>query len=181
MVGTTRRVVGLLATTGLLATAFASTASAQGSGVGDAAKTHDFSWGTFKLAQRIIDKAAAGTPLSIIVDNESPATPVFGAEQQIGTDRGCANNKTGLAATCALKGPPKADQTAQIAELDALLAADQVDCLGIESAILTRSSTRSTSSSMPASPSSPRTPTFPTASASPSTPSTSVTPATPMV
>lgn len=104
-------------------------------GISDAAKTHTFSWGTFKLAQRIIDKAASGQALNIIVDNQGTAIPVFGAEQKIGTDRGCTNNKTGLKATCALKGPASTDQNAQLAELEAMLTADQVDCLGIESTL----------------------------------------------
>jgi ribose transport system substrate-binding protein len=62
------------------------------------------------------------------------AIPVFGAEQQIGTDRGCeANGDRGLAIGCRLTGPPSTDQTAQLAELETMLASDQVDCLGIQS------------------------------------------------
>lgn len=134
MIGSTRRAAGALVTTALLASAFAgSTASAQG-GVNEAAKSHDFDWGTFTLAQRIVDKAAAGEPLNIVVNNQGTAIPVFGAEQLIGTDRGCAANKDrGLNIQCRLTGPASTDQNAQLAELETLLSSDQVDCLGIQS------------------------------------------------
>jgi ribose transport system substrate-binding protein len=101
--------------------------------IADAAKTHTFSWGTFKLAQRIIDKAASGQALNVVVNNQGVAIPVFGAEQKIGTDRGCAANQAKLKIACRLTGPASTDATAQLAELETLLSSGQVDCLGIES------------------------------------------------
>ena len=56
-----------------------------------------------------------------------------GAEQQIGTDRGCADNGATLKIACRLTGPASTDQTGQLAELETLLTSDQVDCLGIQS------------------------------------------------
>lgn len=114
-----------------------STAASPGTGgttkIADAAKTHTFSWGEFKLAQRIIDKAASGQALNVVVNNQGVAIPVFGAEQKIGTDRGCAANQAKLKIACRLTGPASTDATAQLAELDTLLSSGQVDCLGIES------------------------------------------------
>ena len=139
MIGNTRRSLGAIACAAVAATSIAGTGLAQSpsagaaGGISDSAKTHTFDWGTFTLAQRIIDKAAAGQSLNIVVDNQGTAIPVYGTEQALGTARGCANNTTGLAATCALKGPATTDQTAQLTELQAMLAADQVDCLGLES------------------------------------------------
>ena len=101
--------------------------------IADAAKTHTFSWGTFKLAQRIIDKAASGQALNVVINNQGVAIPVFGAEQKIGTDRGCAANQAKLTIACRLTGPASTDATAQLAELETLLSSGQVDCLGIES------------------------------------------------
>ena len=134
MIGSTRRAIGALTATTLLASALVgSTANAQG-GVNEAALTHDFTWGTFTLAQRIVDKAAAGEALNIIVNNQGTAIPVFGAEQSIGTTRGCeVNGARGLAITCRLTGPASTDQNGQLSELETLLASDQVDCLGIQS------------------------------------------------
>ena len=101
--------------------------------IADAAKSHTFSWGTFKLAQRIIDKAAGGQALNVVINNQGVAIPVFGAEQKIGTDRGCAANQAKLKIACRLTGPASTDATAQLAELETLLSSGQVDCLGIES------------------------------------------------
>jgi len=131
MAGTTKRLIGAVAATALLGGAIAGPVSAQGTSP-DAA-SHDFDWGTFTLAQRIVDKAAAGEALNIVVNNQGVAIPVFGAEQQIGTNRGCDGNADRLSINCRLTGPPSTDQAAQLAELETLLASDQVDCLGIQS------------------------------------------------
>ena len=128
---TTTRLAGAVAATALLGASIAGPVAAQG--VSTDAASHDFDWGTFTLAQRIADKAAAGEALNIIVNNQGVAIPVFGAEQQIGTDRGCEANGDRLSITCRLTGPPTTDQGAQLAELETLLASDQVDCLGIQS------------------------------------------------
>ncbi|MCY7419020.1 MAG: substrate-binding domain-containing protein [Chloroflexi bacterium] len=139
MANRTRTSLSAITCAALAATAVAGTSLAQSpsvggaTGISDAAKSHTFDWGTFTLAQRIIDKAAAGEPLSIVIDTQGTAIPVFGAEQALGTARGCTNNTTGLAATCSLKGPATTDQIAQLTELQAMLVADQVDCLGLQS------------------------------------------------
>jgi ribose transport system substrate-binding protein len=111
------------------------TAQAQSpaTGVNPEALTHTFDWGEFTLAQRIVDKAAAGEALNIVVNNVGTAIPVFGAEQLIGTNRGCEANADRLDIACRLTGPPTTDITAQLAELESLLTTDQVDCLGIAS------------------------------------------------
>jgi ribose transport system substrate-binding protein len=92
-------------------------------------------WGTFNLAQRIIDKASKGEALNIITNNQGTAIPVFGAQQQIGTQRGCDKNKSRLSIVCRLTGPATTDQTAQLAELETLLTSEQVDCLGVQSIV----------------------------------------------
>jgi ribose transport system substrate-binding protein len=133
MVASTRRILGTAVATALLASALGGAVQAQG--VNEGATSFTLPDGsTFTLAQRIIDKAAAGEPLNIVINNQGVAIPVFGAEQQIGTDRGCeAHGGRGVAIACRLTGPPSTDQTAQLAELETLLASDQVDCLGIQS------------------------------------------------
>jgi ribose transport system substrate-binding protein len=104
-------------------------------GVNEKAKSATFPWGTFTLAQRIVDKAANGEALNIIVDNQGTGIPVFGAQQRIGTERGCTENTGRLAITCRLTGPATTDQTAQLAELETLLTSGQVDCLGVQSIV----------------------------------------------
>ena len=136
MLRTTIRALATAGSIALLASAVAGPTLAQG-GVNEAAKSHDFEWGTFTLSQRIIDKAAAGETINIVVTNEGPAIPVYGVEQLIGVNRGCeANGDRGLTLNCRLVGPVPGGggyEAAQLAELDALFASDQVDCLGIES------------------------------------------------
>jgi ribose transport system substrate-binding protein len=131
---TIRRILVTVGATALLASSFAGITQAQSPGVNEAATSVDFEWGTFTLAQRIVDKAARGEPLNIVVNNQGTAIPVFGAEQQIGTDRGCEDNgDRGLAIQCRLTGPASTDQAAQLAELETLLTTEQVDCLGSQS------------------------------------------------
>lgn len=113
----------------------ATSSGGSGTGVSDKARSVPFKWGTFTLAQRIGDKAAKGDALNVVVDNQGTAIPVFGAEQRIGVDRGCAKNKSRLNISCRLAGPASTDQTAQLAELETLLSSNQVDCLGLQSPI----------------------------------------------
>lgn len=113
----------------------ASPSTAAGVKLSDAAKTATLSWGTFTLAQRIVDKAGRGEALNIIVNNQGTGIPVFGAQQRIGTERGCTENGARLPITCRLTGPATTDQTAQLAELETLLTSGQVDCLGVQSIV----------------------------------------------
>lgn len=109
----------------------AASASAASGPISDDAKSVDFDWGTFTLAQRIVDKAASGAPLAIVVQNAGTAIPVYGAQQLAGVERGCEANKARLNIECRLAGPAQSDMTAQLSELETLLASDQVDCLGL--------------------------------------------------
>ena len=103
--------------------------------VPDAVLSHQFSWGTFKLAKRIADKLAAGQSISIVVQNQGTAIPVFGAQQKTGVDRGAKANTGRLRGgiTARLAGPATTDQTGQLTELETLLTSAQVDCLGVQS------------------------------------------------
>jgi ribose transport system substrate-binding protein len=113
--------------------ATAAPTAAPATGVSDKAKQVTFPWGEFKLAQRIIDKAAKGEPLNIVSDISGTAIPIFGAEQLIGTERGCETAKTDFNVACRLTGPTSTDTNAQLAELETLLKSDQVDCLTLHS------------------------------------------------
>ena len=108
--------------------------SSAGYRISSKAKVVDFSWGTFKLAKRIIDKAASGEPLNLIMDNQGTAIPISGPEHTLGTAEACAKNKARLPIVCRVAGPPLTNNAAQISELETLLASGQVDCLGIQAA-----------------------------------------------
>lgn len=110
-------------------------APGDGTGVADGARSVEFEWGTFTLAQRIVDKATDGEALNIIINNQGTAIPVFGAQQRIGTERGCDESSDRMSIQCRLTGPATSDQTAQLAELETLLVSEQVDCLGVQSIV----------------------------------------------
>ena len=106
MAGTMRRAMVGVALGALVATAFAGTTTAQGGGVNEAAMTHAFDWGTFKLAPADHREGSRRRALNIVVSTIGKAIPVFGVEQQIGVDRGCeANGDRGIAIECSPDRP----------------------------------------------------------------------------
>jgi ABC-type sugar transport system substrate-binding protein len=99
----------------------------------EAAKAHQFSWGTFKLAPRIVDAAKAGKPAKIVVDVMATAIPRMGTEMRAGMERGCSNPANGIEAKCSLTGPVNTDANKQLSQLETLLHSDEVDCLVLQS------------------------------------------------
>ena len=55
--------------------ATAAPTAAPATGVSDKAKEVTFPWGTFKLSQRVIDKAAKGETLNLVVSDQGTAIP----------------------------------------------------------------------------------------------------------
>lgn len=101
--------------------------------VPEAAKAHQFSWGTFKLAPRIIDSMKAGKPVNIAVDVMATAIPRMGTEMRSGMEKGCANPDNGIEVKCSLTGPVNTDANKQLSQLETLLHSDAVDCLVLQS------------------------------------------------
>jgi ABC-type sugar transport system substrate-binding protein len=95
--------------------------------------THNFAWGNFTLAPRIVDKLKAGQKLNIVDDIQGTALPIMGAEMRIGMQRGCDAAQSRLPLNCRLTGPVTTNAGAQLAELETLLNGNQVDCLGLQS------------------------------------------------
>lgn len=133
MASNTRKILGMAAATALLTTSLGVGVQAQATEVHPDAREFDYHSGTFQLAPRIIDKVAAGEPLILNINIQGLSVPIYGVEKQIGTDRGCEINADRINITCVLTGPPVMDVNAQLAELETLLNAGQVDCLGIQS------------------------------------------------
>jgi ribose transport system substrate-binding protein len=107
-------------------------AIAGGITVPDSAKSRQMPWGEFKLAQRIIDKLAAGEKANIIVGMEGTGIPIQGAEMRIGMARGCEAANKELPAECRMVGPVNPDTSKQLSELETLLNSGQVDCLALQ-------------------------------------------------
>lgn len=147
-----RRIVGVVAGLGLLAAACsgapkASTAATAGpttapaSGAASAAtgglpytaKLKDGS--TFTLAPRIATKLKNGDKINYVFSYQSASIPLFSAQYKAGYDKTLAD----VQATLPMNGQAIApvstsgiDTPAQIAQIEALLNTDQVDCLSIE-------------------------------------------------
>lgn len=98
-------------------------------GVPEAVLSHDFEWGTFELADRVVSRLEAGEPIRIIVNNQGTGIPVFGFQQRQGMEQACDENADRLPLECRYTGPATTDYPAQRAELETLLTSDQVDCL----------------------------------------------------
>lgn len=95
--------------------------------------THNFAWGSFTLASRIVDKLKSGQKINIVDDIQGTALPIMGAEMRIGMQRGCDSAQSRLPLNCRLTGPVTTNAGAQLAELETLLNGNQVDCLGLQS------------------------------------------------
>ena len=108
-------------------------ASGQSHTVAAGVLTHNFAWGNFTLASRIVDKLKAGQKINIVDDIQGTALPIMGAEMRIGMQRGCDSAQSRLPLNCRLTGPVTTNAGAQLAELETLLNGNQVDCLGLQS------------------------------------------------
>lgn len=91
--------------------------------------SHEFEWGTFELAPRIVEKLEAGDPLNIILNNQGTGIPVYGFQQEQGMQMGCERNADRLNIECRYTGPATTDFPAQVAELETILNTEQADCL----------------------------------------------------
>ncbi|GEM_PF-2447025 len=110
-----------------------SQASGQSHTVAAGVLTHNFAWGNFTLASRIVDKLKAGQKINIVDDIQGTALPIMGAEMRIGMQRACDGAQSRLPLNCRLTGPVTTNAGAQLAELETLLNGNQVDCLGLQS------------------------------------------------
>lgn len=98
-------------------------------GVPEEVLSHEFEWGTFQLADRIVERIESGEPIRIIVNNQGTGIPVFGVQQQQGMEVACERNAERLGIECRYTGPATTDFPAQLAELETILNSQQADCL----------------------------------------------------
>ena len=90
-------------------------------------------WGTFKLADRIAQKLKAGEPINYVFSYQASGIPLFSPQYAAGFDTGC---KLGQAIdatmTCASIAPVQTDANQQVSQIEAKLAAGEIDCISIE-------------------------------------------------
>lgn len=91
-------------------------------------------WGTFALAERIAAKLDAGAPLNLVlstVRNSPAAAPLEAGWGIAGADLAA---DYGVEINARTAGPPDGDVAAQVAEIEALIEAGDVDCLAFQAA-----------------------------------------------
>jgi ABC-type sugar transport system substrate-binding protein len=90
---------------------------------------------TFTLAQRTVDKLAKGEPINYVFSYGSTSIPLFSPQYLTGYKLGLADGQKIMPMNGQAIAPASALQDAneQIAQITALLNADQIDCLSVQS------------------------------------------------
>ena len=91
-------------------------------------------WGTFKLADRIAAKVKAGEPINYVFSYQASGIPLFSPQYAAGFDKGCAMGKEIYKMECASIAPVQTDANQQVSQIEAKLAAGEIDCISIEPA-----------------------------------------------
>ena len=90
---------------------------------------------TFTLNPRVVDKLTKGEPINYVFSYGSTAIPLFSPQYKAGYERTLPEAQKILAMNGQAIAPASAvqDSNEQIAQIDALFKADQIDCLSIQS------------------------------------------------
>ena len=89
-------------------------------------------WGTFTLADRIAAKIAAGEPINYLFSYQASGIPLFSPQYAAGAEMGCKMAQGIYPLNCAAVAPVQNDANQQVSQIEAKLAAGEVDCVGIE-------------------------------------------------
>lgn len=107
-----------------------------GGGGGDGAtnvpKSVETSWGTFELNPRIAEKVENEEPINYLFSFEASGTPGFGEQFTAGFEFGCKKGEEIYPLNCEIVAPVQPNIAEQISQVQAKLAAGQVDCLSIQ-------------------------------------------------
>jgi ribose transport system substrate-binding protein len=88
-------------------------------------------WGTFTLNERVANKVKNGEPINYVFSYGSSSIPLFSPQYAIGAGIGCEMAQSIMTLNCAAIAPVQADVNQQVAQVEAKLAANEVDCIGI--------------------------------------------------
>lgn len=89
-------------------------------------------WGTFKLADRIAEKVKAGEKINYVFSYQASGIPLFSPQYAAGFETGCKLGNEIYPMECAAIAPVQTDPNAQVAQIEAKLAAGDIDCISIE-------------------------------------------------
>jgi ribose transport system substrate-binding protein len=89
-------------------------------------------WGTFKLAPRIADKVAKHEKINYVFSYQGSGIPLFSPQYAAGFKYGCQAGNAIYPLECASIAPVQSDANQQVSQIEAKLAAGQIDCLSVE-------------------------------------------------
>jgi ABC-type sugar transport system substrate-binding protein len=89
-------------------------------------------WGTFKLAERIAAKVKAGGKINYVFSYQASGIPLFSPQFAAGFATGCKAGNAIYPLDCASIAPVQTDPNQQISQIEAKLAAGEIDCISIE-------------------------------------------------
>jgi ABC-type sugar transport system substrate-binding protein len=118
------------------ATAFAAESQSQIPASGDKVAGAPFEvkrdWGTFKLADRVAAKVKAGAKVNYVFSYQASGIPLFSPQYAAGFDTGCKLGNAIYPLDCASIAPVQTDANQQVSQIEAKLAAGEIDCASIE-------------------------------------------------
>src|ERR1700683_344980 len=89
-------------------------------------------WGTFKLADRIAAKVKAGEKINYVFSYQASGIPLFSPQFAAGFETGCKLGNAIYPLDCASIAPVQTDANQQVSQIEAKLAAGEIDCISIE-------------------------------------------------
>ena len=89
-------------------------------------------WGTFTLNDRIADKVRAGEAINYVFSYQASGIPLFSPQYAAGYAMGCDMGNAIYPMNCTSIAPVQNDPNMQVSQIEALLATDSIDCIGIE-------------------------------------------------
>jgi ABC-type sugar transport system substrate-binding protein len=89
-------------------------------------------WGTFKLADRIAAKVKAGETINYVFSYQASGIPLFSPQYAAGFETGCKLGNAIYPMECSSIAPVQTDANAQVSQIEAKLAAGDIDCISIE-------------------------------------------------
>lgn len=106
----------------------------EGAGATAAPQAAEFAWGTFELDDRIASKLESGEALNIVLSFQTLGDVLAPALLTAGMERAAdeLSEQHGVDINVRLIGPVETDPPAQIAEVQTVVNAGQVDCLGVQ-------------------------------------------------
>jgi ABC-type sugar transport system substrate-binding protein len=89
-------------------------------------------WGAFKLADRIAAKVKAGQKINYVFSYQASGIPLFSPQYAAGFQTGCKLGNDIYPLDCASIAPVQTDANQQVSQIEAKLAAGEIDCISIE-------------------------------------------------